>query len=88
MMSWGTYVFDESTLVLEGVTLGEEVQLVVEVLIDLSGGTVLDEETAEDSETAHPEDLAVDTRVSRHSQQVVRQSSCPSTSPPILLVML
>jgi hypothetical protein len=42
MMSW-TYVFDESTLVLEGVTLGEEVKLVVKVLIDLSGGTVLDE---------------------------------------------
>jgi hypothetical protein len=41
-MSW-TYVFDESTLVLEGVTLGEEVKLVVKVLIDLSGGTVLDE---------------------------------------------
>ena len=28
---------------LEGVTLGEEVELVVKVLIDLSGGTVLDE---------------------------------------------
>ena len=42
MMSWSTYVFNESTLVLEGVTLGEVVQLVVEVLVDLSGGTVLD----------------------------------------------
>jgi len=45
--------------VLEGVTLGQVVQLVVEVLVDLSGGTVLDEETAEDTETAHPENLAV-----------------------------
>lgn len=43
MMSWATYVFNESTLVLEGVTLGEVVELVVEVLVDLSGGTVLDE---------------------------------------------
>ena len=64
-MSWQTYVFNESTLVLEGVTLGQEVELVVEVLVDLSGGTVLDEETAEDTETAHPENLAVDTRISK-----------------------
>jgi hypothetical protein len=42
MMSWSTYVFNESTLVLEGVTLGEQVKLVVEVLVDLSGGAVLD----------------------------------------------
>lgn len=41
-MSW-TYVFDESTLVLEGVTLGQVVELVVKVLVDLAGGTVLDE---------------------------------------------
>jgi hypothetical protein len=40
---WGTYVFDESTLVLEGVTLGEVIELVVKVLVDLSGGAVLDE---------------------------------------------
>ena len=58
MMSWSTYVFDESTLVLEGVTLGEEVELVVEVLVDLAGGAVLDEETTEETETAHPDDLA------------------------------
>jgi hypothetical protein len=35
-------VFNKSTLVLEGVTLGQVVELVVKVLIDLSGGTVLD----------------------------------------------
>jgi hypothetical protein len=40
-MSW-TYVFDESTLVLECVTLGQVVELVVKVLVDLAGGTVLD----------------------------------------------
>jgi len=44
--------------VLEGVTLAAVVQLVVEVLVDLSAGTVLDQKTAEDSEAAHPEDLA------------------------------
>jgi len=32
---------------------------VVKVLVDLSGGTVLDEETAEHTEAAHPEHLAV-----------------------------
>jgi hypothetical protein len=53
-----TYVLDEGTLVLESVTLAAVVQLVVEVLIDLAAGTVLDQETAEDSEAAHPEDLA------------------------------
>lgn len=43
---------------LEGVTLAAVVQLVVEVLVDLAAGTVLDQKTAEDSEAAHPEDLA------------------------------
>lgn len=47
----------QGTLVLEGVTLAEVVQLVVKVLVDLAAGTVLDEETAEDTETAHPENL-------------------------------
>lgn len=51
-------MLNEGTLVLEGVTLAAVVQLVVEVLIDLSAGTVLDQKTAEDSEAAHPEDLA------------------------------
>jgi len=77
MMSWPTYVFNESTLVLEGVTLGEMVELVVEVLVDLSGSTVLDEETAEDSQAAHPENLAVDTRISRRSQATIHPSSFP-----------
>ena len=58
-------MFNESTLVLEGVTLGEMVELVVEVLVNLAGGTVLDKETTEDSETAHPDDLAVKVQVSK-----------------------
>lgn len=57
-MRWGggkvTYVLNQRSLVLEGVTLGEVVQLVVEVLVDLAACTVLDEQSAEDSETAHP----------------------------------
>ena len=53
-----TYVLNEGTLVLEGVTLGQVVELVVKMLINLSASTVLDEETAEDSQAAHPEDLA------------------------------
>lgn len=44
---------------LEGVTLAEVVEFVIEVLIDLTAGAVLDQETAEDTETTHPNDLAV-----------------------------
>lgn len=58
-----TYVLDEGTLVLEGVTLAQEVELVVEVLVDLAGSAVLDEQTTEDAETAHPDDLAGHTGV-------------------------
>jgi hypothetical protein len=43
--------------VLESVTLAAVVQLVVQVLVDLAAGTVLDQETAEDTEAAHPENL-------------------------------
>lgn len=52
-------MLNQSTLVLEGVTLAQVVELVVEVLVDLAGGTVLDQETAEDTHAAHPEDLAI-----------------------------
>jgi hypothetical protein len=51
-------VFNQTTLVLEGVTLGEVVKLVVEVLVDLAGGTVADEETTENTHAAHPEEGA------------------------------
>ena len=71
-----TYVLNESALVLEGVTLAQVVELVVEVLVDLSCGTVLDEETAEDTETAHPEDLAVDNRISKRSLTALHRSRC------------
>lgn len=50
-------VLNQGSLVLEGVTLAGVVQLVVQVLVDLAAGTVLDQEAAEDTQAAHPEDL-------------------------------
>lgn len=50
-------VLNQGALVLEGVTLGGVVQLVVKVLVDLAAGTVLDQETAENTLATHPEDL-------------------------------
>lgn len=44
-----TYMLNQCTLVLECVALTQVVQLVVQVLVDLAGGTVLDEEAAKDS---------------------------------------
>ena len=57
--SGGTYVLNESALVLEGVTLAQVVELVVKVLVDLAGGAVLDQQATEDALAAHPDDLAV-----------------------------
>ena len=53
-------MFDQRTLVLECVSLAKMVELVVEMLVDLACGTVLDEEATEDTLTTHPEDLTVD----------------------------
>ena len=50
-------MLNQGALVLEGVTLAQVVQLVVEVLVDLAAGAVLDQKAAEDAEAAHPEDL-------------------------------
>jgi hypothetical protein len=52
-------VLNESALVLEGVTLAQVVELVVKVLVDLAGGTVLDQQATENALAAHPDDLAV-----------------------------
>jgi len=52
-------VLNESALVLEGVTLAQVVELVVEVLVDLAGGAVLDQQATENALAAHPDDLAV-----------------------------
>lgn len=52
-------MLDQGALVLEGVTLAELVEFVVKVLVDLASGTVLDEKASKDTETSHPENLAV-----------------------------
>ena len=51
-------MFDESTLVLEGVTLAQVVKLVVQVLVDLAAGPILCEEASQDAKAAHPQHLA------------------------------
>ena len=38
-------MFNESTLVLEGVTLAEVVEFMVKVFVDFAGSTILDEKT-------------------------------------------
>ena len=52
-------MLDKCTLVLEGVTLAGAVEFVIKVLVNLSRSTVLDEKAAKDSETTHPQDLAM-----------------------------
>ena len=49
-----TYMFNQSTLVLERITLAEMVKFMVEVLINLASSTVFDEEAAKNTETTHP----------------------------------
>ena len=56
--SKGTYVLNKRTLVLECVTLAQVVEFVVEMLVDLASGAVLDEQTAEDTKTTHPQSLS------------------------------
>jgi hypothetical protein len=50
-------VLHQYTLVLKNVTLGFQVQSVVQVTINLAGCTVLAQETTQDALTAHPDDL-------------------------------
>ena len=52
-------MLDKGALVLEGVTLGSVVQLVVEVLVDLAACAVLDQQPTENTLTAHPDDLPI-----------------------------
>lgn len=56
--------FHQDVLVLELVTLGTEVELVVDVLVDLLGVTVLPEEATEDTGAADGEHLGGHTRIS------------------------
>lgn len=56
-------LLDEDALVLEVVALGEHVEGVVDVLVDLLGVAHLLEEAAEDADAAHPQDLLGETGV-------------------------
>lgn len=80
-------MLDEGTLVLEGVTLAQVVELVVQVLVDLAVGAVLDEETAEDTEAAHPKDLAV-FRTYQHPIREFLFDVFPKSRRPITVVFL
>lgn len=51
-------MFDQSTLVLEGVTLAQLVEFVVEVFVNLASSTILHKKTAENTQASHPENLA------------------------------
>ena len=55
---------NQDVLVLELVTLGSQVELVVHLLVDLLGITISLEEATEDAESAHPQDLLWHTGVS------------------------
>lgn len=58
---------------LESVTLAEMIELMVQVLVDLATSAIFDQETAEDTEASHPENLAVfNGQHSILAQQVVR----------------
>jgi len=58
-------VLNQCSLVLEGVTLAQVVEFVVKVLVNLAAGTVLDKQTTENTEAAHPDNLAGHTGISR-----------------------
>jgi len=51
-------MLNQCSLVFEGVTLGQMVEFVIEVLVNLSRGTILDEKATKDTEATHPDDLA------------------------------
>jgi hypothetical protein len=55
--------FDQYALILELITLGEHVELVVNVLIDLLGVAHLLQQTTEDALTTHPQHLVRQSRI-------------------------
>lgn len=50
-------VLNQSSLVLEGVTLGRQVQAVVQVLVDLASLSVLGQQSSQHSQSSHPHNL-------------------------------
>jgi len=49
--------FDQDVLVLEQVTLGGDVEMMIDILVNLLGFSILLEKSSEDSLSSHPEDL-------------------------------
>ena len=49
--------FDQNVLVLEQVTLGGDVEMMIDILVNLLGFSILLEKSSEDSLSSHPEDL-------------------------------
>ena len=83
-------MLNQRSLMLECVTLAQVVEFVVEVFVDLAAGTVLDEKTAEDSETAHPDDLATSQSASGlqtqpHPRDVISYLGMRASAVPFLL---
>ena len=72
--------FNEDSLVLELVTLGAEVEVVIDVLGDLLGLSVLSEESSEHSLSSHPDDLFGHSSVSGTSSLTVSGVSAQSLS--------
>lgn len=70
-----THMLHQCSLMLEGITFAQMIELVIQVLVDLARGTIFDQETAEDSETSHPEHLA---RRQQHHVSLLR-SGLPTT---------
>ena len=52
-----SYMFNKSTLVLESVTLAQMIEFMVEVLVNLSRGTITSKQTTENTHPTHPKDL-------------------------------
>ena len=50
--------FNQNVLVLEQVTLGGKVEMMVDVLVDLLGFSILSKKSSEDSLSSHPKDLS------------------------------
>lgn len=59
MIDLDTYVLDQCPLVLECVTLGRLIQLMVEMFVDLSCSSVLDKKSSKNSQLSHPQNLTV-----------------------------
>lgn len=57
-------VLDQSSLVLESVTLCSQVQVVIQVLVDLAGISVLSQQSSQHSQSSHPQNLGWHTGVS------------------------